>query len=203
MTNFQIRLRESMRTRRMTQSEFAKLIEVSPGTLSAYLREGDGKKAPTLDTLERIAHKLGVSIGWLCGDDQTNAPMLNYADLIQQALRLTDPDMPCRFKFLVSNNEHTPFAALYTDDENIVHFFSDYERIKELLDQGTIDQEMHDAWVEKRMKDYRVMEIPYQRKYRAANKEKIAAYQRKYRAANKDNIAARQREYYAAKKAQS
>ena len=40
----------------------------------------------------------------------------------------------------------------------------------------------------------------YQRRYRAANKEKVAEYQRRYYAANKEKVAESQRRYYAANK---
>lgn len=169
MNKFADRLRKVQRSRNMTQVELARLIEISPGTLSAYLREDEKRKVPTLDTLERIAEKLGVTIGWLCGEDGTAHNILNidpwtftYAHLFEviDALAELTYDGHCPVFFttpdsvLDSDGIRVDGYRLFTPDQVFEEYYSAKQRIDELYQDGTIDDEMYDGWREKRMKKY-------------------------------------------------
>lgn len=158
MAKFPDRLRSIMRSRRMTQSDFAKLIDVSPGTLSAYLKEDDRRKVPTLDTIERIAHILNVSIGWLCGEDAADNTPKTYADVIGYLVKICESDTEypcCAFANIESmGGQDSNYAGITTSDPTIVEFMVGYKKVTDLLDEHTIDREIYDAWVQKKLKDY-------------------------------------------------
>lgn len=152
MNKFADRLREIQRSRNMTQAELAKLIEISPGTLSAYLREGEKQKVPTLDTLERIAEKLGVSIGWLCGEDAGTAQVRTYADLFRILVRVISVPFEPGFPTIV--DPERGMTSVVFHDPMTRQFLESYGKVYDLLRDGTIDEEMHDAWVEKKLRDF-------------------------------------------------
>ena len=64
------------------------------------------------------------------------------------------------------------------------------------------ERERYIKWREEsRKRDKNAIERIKNKKYRAANKEKIRAKRKKYRDANKEKIRAHQKKYYATKKA--
>ena len=71
MATFADRLRALQKDRHLTKAEFAKTLGIALGTLNGYL---SGGKNPKIDTVADIAHKMGVSIGWLCGEDDIKKP---------------------------------------------------------------------------------------------------------------------------------
>ena len=155
MSKFQERLKIMLAAKRMTQAEMAKIIEVTPGTLSAYLREDEKRKTPNLDTLERIAQKLNVSVGWLCGENDINSifldPDLSYAKIIKVINQLIAIDGGLLFTAEISSTSDT--FALYSHDKTLIRFYNDYMKVMDLYKSGTIDDEMRVAWIEKRFKD--------------------------------------------------
>lgn len=66
MDVFAKRLRQMQHERGMTQAEFADFLEIGHGTLCNYIKD---RKNPQIDTVAKIAKKLGVTVGWLCGDE--------------------------------------------------------------------------------------------------------------------------------------
>ena len=63
---FAKRLVERQKQLKITQAKMAEIINVSPGTMSSYLKQD---KLPTLEKTMEIAKALDVSVGWLCGED--------------------------------------------------------------------------------------------------------------------------------------
>ena len=78
-------LKTVQKDRKLTQIEMANLLGISQSTLSAYIND---KKDPTLSTASEIAQKLGVSIGWLCGDNDTS-----ISDLINKGISISYADV--------------------------------------------------------------------------------------------------------------
>ena len=158
MAKFSNRLRTVMRMRKLNQAAMAELIEVAPGTLSAYLKDGEGKKVPTLDTLERIAKKLDVSVGWLCGEDPADKDIRTYSDLLGALVKICEAntEFPCEAFANIEpmGDSHTNYAGITTSDPTIVNFMVGYKKVSDLLKDETIDREMYDAWVEKKLKEY-------------------------------------------------
>lgn len=78
MKEFANRLRFIQRDRQMSQAQLAKTLGIAPGTLSGYLND---KNNPQITDVAKFAQKLGVTIGWLCGEDLPNiADILNNGE---------------------------------------------------------------------------------------------------------------------------
>lgn len=61
---FSERIKEIRNARNETQKEFAKFVNSTAATISAY---ENGTKNPSLEVVANIANKCNVSIDWLCG----------------------------------------------------------------------------------------------------------------------------------------
>lgn len=152
MKIFAERLQSIARERDLTQKDLAQLCGVSQGAMSSYLR---GEKLPLISTACEIAAALGVSVAWLCGESMPDIQPRTYAQLIEQILLMVD------VAHIVVETDRPPMTearyeniALVSVDPVIVSFFKDYHRVKALYLDGTIDQEMYDAWIEKRLRQY-------------------------------------------------
>ena len=62
--NFKDKLKEALRSRRMTQRELAKRIGVSEGTICRYVQ---GTRQVNIKTLAEICVELNVTADWLLG----------------------------------------------------------------------------------------------------------------------------------------
>lgn len=89
-------VRRCLRARWETQRELAWAIGVSESALSRYL---NGSLTLTLDTLAKIAGHLGVSVGYLLGDQLTQAQLAAEEEKLRQSAlafnaELLDPFSP-------------------------------------------------------------------------------------------------------------
>lgn len=86
MKEFADRLKIIQRSRRMSQAQLAKILGIAPGTLSGYMND---KNNPQITDVARFAQVLGVTIGWLCGEDKPNISDIfnngdaNYSDVLE------------------------------------------------------------------------------------------------------------------------
>lgn len=64
LANIQIRLRESIKNATLTQKEIAKAVNVSPQTISKYMKLDI---FPALDTLAKLCKLLDVSADYILG----------------------------------------------------------------------------------------------------------------------------------------
>lgn len=64
LANIQIRLRESIKNATLTQKEIAKAVNVSPQTISKYMKLDI---FPALDTLAKLCKVLDVSADYILG----------------------------------------------------------------------------------------------------------------------------------------
>lgn len=162
---FSIRLKELRTKMGKTQKEFAELVGTTSVTLSAY--ENNSKK-PSLDIVKEIAEKCKVSIDWLCGlsDKETNKDeIIYYSDIIEMLFRI---DKYLDISLLVEEYEVyeqglSGYPDLVTHDYTIVRFnnkiandfLANWNKMKELLDKGSIDDEVYDLWAEKTLLKYK------------------------------------------------
>lgn len=80
LTIFAQRMKQAREQKNMKQNELAKIIGVTPTTISSYEKsddEGNGKK-PTLENAQAIAKALGVSLDWISG--ASNSINASFAD---------------------------------------------------------------------------------------------------------------------------
>lgn len=185
MKKFAERLQEAQKQRGLSQKEMAKMIGITPASLSAYMRDA---KTPALDIAVKIANALGVSIGWLCGESQSPSNMSTYEDLLRNIVELVDTsgiyfvvrggsaklDTHGFFKYSEDDfNMHieqarargkdpnqVEYMALETANDTLGSFLFDWSRVRDLRMSGTVDDEMYEGWLEKRFRNYGEQPLP-------------------------------------------
>lgn len=167
---FANRLRERQKQLGITQAKMADMINVAPGTLSAYLKQD---KVPTLEKAVEIAKALDVTVGWLCGEDAPRADSLQlnsqstYADLVQIIESMVS--LPLVNEFDVEPTQikgYSPDGAVWLDgisieiaDPVLSNFYSDYAKIKSVLASEAFGKELLDAWLYKKMAELQKMPL--------------------------------------------
>lgn len=89
-TTFGKRLREIRMERKLTQSEFAKMLGTSKQILSRYELE---QRSPKIDQVKKYAEKLKVSVDYLLGDNESEV----------------------NFNAFISKNKEKPFYKIFID----------------------------------------------------------------------------------------
>lgn len=64
---FRNRVEEQLKAQKMTQRELAAKLDVSEVTVSRWLKDGDGGRNPSVQTLQKIADILGTTPDYLLG----------------------------------------------------------------------------------------------------------------------------------------
>ena len=140
---FSERLKKLRTELEMTQKDFAEKISVTSAALSAY---ENNQKNPSVIVAKRIAQSFNVSIDWLCGLSDNQQGDLNsvrtYADVIEICMNTKNP----------VNSIH---VVINSFEEYVKHFLQEFEHMNSLKQNGTIDQELFNLWLDKTLDKYR------------------------------------------------
>jgi transcriptional regulator with XRE-family HTH domain len=94
VTNWRGRLREAVKRSGKKHLAIAWDADITPATLSRVLT---GKHAhPGFETVMKIAHAVGESVGWLCGEEEFYLSEPQRAKLKAAAAILSDLTRPTR-----------------------------------------------------------------------------------------------------------
>ena len=149
------RLKELRADLKMNQSDFASLINTNQSTLSAY---ENGERFPPYETLIAITQHYHISLDWLCGLSEIkylNNGIETYSDVFRLLSLLsitTYLDTNENILQIISTDSSVQFISNYNEEFN--HFFSQCNKMIELLNSGTIDKELYDIWLEKELAKY-------------------------------------------------
>lgn len=149
-------IRESMKK---TQIEFCEIINCTQAALSGY---ENGSKIPSIDTLFTIASKCHVSLDWICGlvNQEDNRFSFNTnADIfsaINELLKNKNIKLEKATRTICYIAEHG-YPEEYTendlviciDDNEIKPYIEKLQKMKDLLDNKTIDNELYELWLTK------------------------------------------------------
>lgn len=152
------RLKEVRTSMELNQAEFAKLIGVTQQSLSSY--ENCSSK-PTLDVAIRIVEKCDVSLSWLCGltERVTNNKLFRtYTDIIDIFFDIMNIARLDVYSTKVTatdwqGKEQSMWGISFTD-EHLNEFLADWQKMRMLNINGTIDDEVYTLWREKTIKKY-------------------------------------------------
>lgn len=158
-----VRIKELRTSMKMTQKEFSAIVGCTPATLSAY---ENGSKSPSLEIIKGIAEKCNVSIDWLCGltNEMTSEDEIKtYADLIRIFLKIQKLEFaPYNFYFKAYRN-HNSFkdltdieTGIFTRNEEMYTIIQNIQKMQSVLNDGTIDQNIYDTWLEGFLEKYNV-----------------------------------------------
>lgn len=152
------RLKEVRESLNMNQADFAKLIGVTQQSLSSYEK---CVSKPTLDVAIRIADKCNISLSWLCGlsdRPSNNKVFKTYTDIIDfffDIMNIAHLNVYST-KVTAKNVEMqdvTMWGISFTD-KYLNDFIADWQKMRTLYINRTIDKEVYDLWMEKTIKKY-------------------------------------------------
>lgn len=149
LTVFAERMKQARTKAGVKQKELADMVHVTPTTISAYEKadtNGNGKK-PTLENAQKIANALGVSLDWMCGNDQsaqksiTDFSLQDYLKSIAIVL----------YEMSNTNNYHqnTQRATICIENGKIAYFCKQVSDLLVVYRNGVLTDEMYIDCVEK------------------------------------------------------
>lgn len=148
-----IRIKELRNSMKMTQKDFSAFVGCTAATLSAY---ENGSKSPSLEIIKGIAEKCNVSIDWLCGlsDKKRNTDSVETYSELYDCLLSIGEKTNLRFEtvsYIGGYDEpitmHT--QAIWFDNIQICNFMEEWQKMKTLHDDGSIDDDVYNLWMEK------------------------------------------------------
>ena len=150
---FSERIKEIRNARNETQKEFAKFVNSTAATISAY---ENGTKNPSLEVVANIANKCNVSIDWLCGlsdKKQINKKIETYSDILTFLYEMSGyyKDLLFSIRF---GEENSHYVSILFRDETICNLLYDFDTIYNLHDKKIITDEMYATLIEGLLKKY-------------------------------------------------
>lgn len=162
-------LKELLKARQMSQKELADLTDLTPQSISKYLK--DGKLS--VSTLVLIANKLNVSVDWLLGrankTNPTDTPKdISLADQLESLVNIVDslgasfttindepfgPELKC-FYFPVNSSIYSP-EEYCQQDVTIRKFIDAWAAYRVLLSERKIDENDYCTLLNSRLKQVR------------------------------------------------
>ncbi len=166
LKEFAKRLKEIRTELKFSQREFAEKVGITAATLSAYELN---QKNPSFTSIVKIADVCNVSIDWLCGktDKRIYNSINTYSDVFQMFIEIddfmrgklgwckvyaTEEYFPDAFGNVSEMIEKSVF--LIEGNDTFTKLFKEWEKIRELYLNSTIDRELYDAWIEKKKREY-------------------------------------------------
>lgn len=137
----------------LSQTQFADNIGITAQAVSSYEK---GSTSPTLDVAVTISKVFDISIDSLCGTEKEteiglDKPITDNVEAIKMFMRLYDfygSDMHLETEYCGMNEEKEIF---YIDSPYFSRYISDFKKMKELKEQGTIDEELFNNWANSRI----------------------------------------------------
>ena len=151
---FAQRVKQGRLDAHMTQAELAKESGLSCASISAYEKGG---KTPSVSIAAAIARALRVSLDWLVGLDDNKSPRPRTAEDCAQIM--LDAIGTWEIQGLIDRIEIDGSAqewlTLKLSDGLLLDFIQDWAKVHEMYTEKVIDQEMYEAWIEKRFRELR------------------------------------------------
>lgn len=147
----------------MTQVKFAEFIGCTSTTLSAY---ENNLKRPSIDILMDIAERCTVSMDWLLGLSEVMDPgdkPRRYSDIIKMLLNIEeyiDIGIYTEWKGNTDPYNESPsydpylLAEITFGNQLMKEFIVEWEKMKRLHDDRTIDDDVYNLWIEKTLNKY-------------------------------------------------
>lgn len=139
MKAFADRLRQIQKERDLTQVQLANILKITPSTLSSYIND---RKNPQLDSVAKFAKELGVTVGWLCGDDVEAKRPETYVEVIKAIDWLLSLN---RTFFRVGINFDNGCIHIKLNDSKLLSY---YLHVGELENMGNLDDDLRQTVIE-------------------------------------------------------
>ena len=153
---FSENMKKTREAMKMTQKELAEKVGLTSTTISAYEKK---IKYPSLDNAVLIANSLGVSLDSLCGAEPKSSKPKTYGDIIQAIITVADilrgtlVSHEIIYEYRGGSTKHRVF--IYSNN-TINNFFEEWEKVRKLYTDKIIDNELYEAWIEKKLREYEI-----------------------------------------------
>ncbi len=142
--------------------DLAEKVNMTATALSNYEK---GIREPSLSSACAIAEALGTTVDALCEiEGDTQKQNKTYADIISAICNIVKTTK-CKLEngakeYIEENGYIQELCTSFSFSDAMLHsFLSDLEKIANLYSSHTIDEELFDAWVEKKIRIYK--DFPY------------------------------------------
>lgn len=147
---FSQNLKAARESAKLSQKELAQQIGITSATISAY---ENGVKNPSLEIALGLAKALNISVDDLCGTDlKVEKKIETYGQAIQMISALTK-SQALRFVTVQYGDDYLDMQ------KEMEKFFSGFAEITNLFQNGTINEELYDLWVQNETKKYQDKKI--------------------------------------------
>ncbi len=160
---FALRFKEAREKKNITIKALQPLVGASPSALNGY---ATGKTLPPLEVAIRIAQGLDVSLDWLCGlrDDVSDNGQMTTGKLVRilSCLLTTQTSIKPNKKAAHFDKWNDGSVTISIDQEDIpaIMDFASWASFMALYSNGTIEDEMYSAWLEKKAKELDSVVLP-------------------------------------------
>lgn len=161
---FVARLREARKEKGLTIQELADACGVSLSAMNRYVAL---TSQPTLEMACKIAQALGVSLDWLCGQEEKPGPPTMGLVLRVLSLLLTTTTVKLDHKIrgimaadFVEDESGDSYIKINKKNLNNTIDFESWKKLLDLYDSQAIDYEMYSAWIEKKIEAVNRFHLP-------------------------------------------
>lgn len=147
---FSKRLKQARFAAGMTQAQLGGMCKLSSTSIAAY---ENGQKVPRITTAAKLALVLNVSLDWLMGLDDNKVPQPHNAggcaQIMVDTVRIWD-NQGLIDRIEIGGNARE-CLTIKLSNGMLLDFVRDWAKVHEMYAGKVIDQEMYDAWIEKRL----------------------------------------------------
>lgn len=160
--SFGQKLKRLRKENNVSQATLAKILDVNPATISAYEK---GVNLPSLPVAYQIATHFNVSIDWLCGIGVEPFSINTYTDIFNLLVALNENNqLICDFqagydKFYSGGVPIKVATVEFIGDSDIYDIFEGFNKMKNNLNDNTIDKDIFDYWIQKHKEKYQDKKI--------------------------------------------
>ena len=155
------RLKEVRTSLNLTQYAFAERIGMSAVMVSGL---ENGTKIPSFNLITTIATEFNVSIDWLCGLSESryfDNSIHTYSDLFRMLVNILEyhytaedeTEVPI-IRYINCEEEQFPVSLQFMEDDNYRTFLTAWIKIFKLYNEGTIEKDLYELWLEKEFGKY-------------------------------------------------
>lgn len=157
---FVTRMKEARERKKMTFKELADACGVSASAMNRYSIYG---AQPGVEVVWQMAKVLGVSMDWLCGQEENHQPPSMGLVLRMLSILLTTETKDGLSTWIADFDDDggsKPRIIITQQNVNNAIDFRQWQTIIELCKVHAIDKEMYVAWIEKKIRDASHIELP-------------------------------------------
>lgn len=156
-TVFSERLKQARASTKMTQAQLGGMCKLSSTSIAAY---ENGQKVPRITTAAKLASVLNVSLDWLMGlDDKQSQHPRTLGDCARLLVDMVT-FIVGEYWLLSIDNYMENGAFVSFRNETIHVFMDDWMKVHRMYAEKVIDQEMYEAWMEKRFRELDAIPLP-------------------------------------------